>query len=72
MSSAQHIADRWRDAVSPGSPPYASDDLDLLPRDISLDFPLNGAFRGLNAPDDKAPGIIFFVSLLFSPISLFH
>ena len=34
---AQHIVDRWRDAVSPGSPPFASDDVDLLPCDISLD-----------------------------------
>ena len=29
--AAQHIVDRWHDAVSPGSPPSASDDLvDLL------------------------------------------
>ena len=27
---AQHIVDRWRDAVSPGSSPSASDDFDLL------------------------------------------
>ena len=33
----QHIVDRWRGAVSPGSLPSASDDLDLLPWDISLD-----------------------------------
>ena len=45
---AQHIFDRWRDAVSPGSPPFASDDVDLLPCDISLDFPFRGAYRGLN------------------------
>ena len=47
---AQHIVDRWRDAVSLGSPPFASDDLDLLPCDISLDFPFRGAYRGLNVP----------------------
>ena len=47
---AQHIVDRWRDAVSPDSPPCASDDVDLLPCDISLDFPLRGAYRGLNVP----------------------
>ena len=47
---AQHIVDRWRDAVSPGSPPFASDDVDLLPCDISLDFPFRGAYRGLNVP----------------------
>ncbi len=51
---AQHINDRWRDAVSPGSPPFASDDVDLLPcdisYDISLDFPFRGAYRGLNVP----------------------
>ncbi len=48
----QHIVDRWRDAVSPGSPPFASDDVDLLPCncDISLDFPFRGAYRGLNVP----------------------
>ncbi len=47
---AQHIVDRWRDAVSPGSPPFASDDeqtVDLLPCDISLDFPFRGAYRGV-------------------------
>ena len=46
----QHIVDRWRDAVSPGSPPFASDDVDLFPFDISLDFPFRGAYRGLNVP----------------------
>ncbi len=35
---AQHIVDRWRDAVSPGSPPFASHDVDLLPCDISREF----------------------------------
>ena len=34
---AQQIADRWYDAVSPGSPPSASDDLDLHPCDVSLE-----------------------------------
>ena len=44
-AEAQHIVDRWRrDAVSPTTPPYASDDLDLLPGDISLGFPFRGAF----------------------------
>ena len=47
---AQHIVDRWRDAVSPGSTPFASNDVDLLPCDISLDFPFRGAYRGLNVP----------------------
>ena len=47
---AQHIVDRWRDAVSPGSSPSASDDLDLLPCDISPDFPFRGAYRGINVP----------------------
>ncbi len=47
---AQHIFDRWRDAVSPSSPPFASGDVDLLPCDISLDFPFRGAYRGLNVP----------------------
>ncbi len=47
---AQHIVDRWRDAVSPGSPPFASDDVDFRPCDISLDFPFRGAYRGLNVP----------------------
>ncbi len=48
---AQHIVDRWRYAVSPGSPPFASDDIDFLPCcDISLDFPFRGAYRGLNVP----------------------
>ncbi len=41
---AQHIVDHWRDAVSPGSPPFASDDVDLLPCDISLDFPFRRPF----------------------------
>ena len=48
---AQHIVDLWRDAVSPGPPPlppFASDDVDLLPCDISLDFPFRGAYRGRN------------------------
>jgi hypothetical protein len=27
---ALHIVDRWRNAVSPGFPPFASDDVDLL------------------------------------------
>ncbi len=45
-----NIVDRWRDAVSPGSPPLASDDVDLLSCDISLDFPFRGAYRGLNVP----------------------
>ncbi len=47
---AQHIVNRWRDAVSPGSPPFASEDVDLLPSDISLDFPFRGAYRGLYVP----------------------
>ena len=43
---AQHIVDRWRDAVSPGSSPSpsASDDFDLLPCDISPDFLCRGAY----------------------------
>ena len=47
---AQHIVGRWRDAVSPGSSPSASDDFDLLPCDISLDFLYRGAYRGNNVP----------------------
>ena len=47
---AQHIVDRWRDAVSPGSSPSASDDFDLLPCDISPDFLYRGAYRGNNVP----------------------
>ncbi len=31
------------------NPNNASDDVDLLPCDISLDFPFRGAYRGLNA-----------------------
>ena len=47
---AQHIVDRWRDAVYPGSSPSASNDFDLLPCDISLDFLNRGAYRGINVP----------------------
>ena len=47
---AQHIVDRWRDAVSPGSSPSASNDFDLLPCDISPDFLYRGAYRGINVP----------------------
>ena len=47
---AQHIVDRRRDAVSPGSSPSASDDFDLLPCDISPDFLYRGAYRGNNVP----------------------
>ena len=47
---AQHIVDRWRDAVSPGSSPSASVDFDLLPCDISPDFLYRGAYRGINVP----------------------
>ncbi len=36
---AQQIYGRWRDALSPDSPPLVSDYLDLLPCDIALDFP---------------------------------
>jgi len=46
---AQHINDQWRDAVSPGSSPFASDDFDL-PCDISPDFLYRGAYRGNNLP----------------------
>ncbi len=44
--SAQHIVGRWRDTVSPGSPPSALDDLGLLSCDISL----ISRYRGLNVP----------------------
>ena len=47
---AQHIVDRWRDAVSPGSSPSVSNDFDLLPCDISPDFLYRGADRGINVP----------------------
>ena len=47
---AQHIVDRRRDAVSPGSSPSASYDFDLLPCDISPDFLYRGAYRGNNVP----------------------
>ena len=47
---AQHIVDRWCDAVSPGSSPSASDDFDLLPCDISPDLLYRGAYRGNNVP----------------------
>ncbi len=46
----QNIVDRWRDAFSPGSPPFALDDVDLLRCDISLGLPFRGAYRGLNVP----------------------
>jgi hypothetical protein len=36
-------------AVSPGSPPYALDYLNLLPHNNSLDFTFHGAYR-LNVP----------------------
>ena len=45
---AHHIFDRWCDDVSPGSPPSASDDLDLFPCDISLDFPFRSTYRDHN------------------------
>ena len=65
-----YIVDRWRDAVSPGSPPFASDDVDLLPCNISLDFPFHVTYRGLNVPGAKAPGIktapLFFLFLAFA------
>jgi len=54
---AQHIVDRWRDGVSPGSSPSASDDFDLLPCDISLDILYRGVYREIDVP---SPGIIFF------------
>ena len=47
---ALHIVDRWRDDVSPGSSPSASDDFDLLPCNISPDFLYRGAYRGNNMP----------------------
>jgi hypothetical protein len=59
------LSDRWRDAVFPGSPPSASDDLDFLPCDISLDFSFRGADRGLNVPSASVPGTII------APLSLF-
>ena len=50
-----NIVDCWRDAVSPGSPPLASFEVDHLPCDTSLDFPFHAAFRGL-----RVPGVIKF------------
>jgi len=47
---AQHIVERWRDAVLPGSSPSDSDNFDLLPCDISPDFLYRGAYRGINVP----------------------
>ena len=46
------IVDRWRDAVPPGSPPYASDDLVLISSSLwhlPLNFPFRGVYHGLNA-----------------------
>ena len=43
---AQHIVDRWRDAVSCSSP-SASNDFYLLPCDISPDFLYREAYRAL-------------------------
>ena len=40
-----YIFDGWHDAVSPDSPPFASNDVDLLPCDISLDFPVRCAYH---------------------------
>ena len=54
----QQIVGRWRDAISPGSSPSASDDIDLLPRDIPAFF-FRGAYRGINVSGAKAQGIIF-------------
>jgi len=50
LSKVNTAVDRWRDAVSPGSSPSASDDFDLLPCDISPDFLYRGAYRGNNVP----------------------
>jgi len=58
---AQRSVDRWRDAVSPGSSPTASDDFGLLPCDISPDFLYRGAYHGIDAPGSKAPDTIFFL-----------
>jgi hypothetical protein len=47
---AQLIADRWRDAVSIGPSPSASDDRDLLSCNNSPDFSFRSAYRGINVP----------------------
>jgi len=57
----------WRDAVSPGSSPSASDDFDLLPCDISPDFLYRGAYRGNNVPG--ALSTWFYFPLLAYAIS---
>ncbi len=54
---------RWRDAddaVSPGFPPFASDDLDLLPCGISLDFRSAVLIAASNASAQALRTIIFF------------
>ncbi len=44
----QRTVDRWRDAVSSGFPTFASDDLDLYPFSMILDFPFRAAYYSLN------------------------
>ncbi len=48
---AQHIVGRWRNAVSPGSPPSVSENLVLLPCDFSTLISRSTVLsRGLNVP----------------------
>ncbi len=50
---------------TPGSPPSGSDDLDLLPCGISLDFPFRSSYRGLNVTgtEELCNIIIYFFFL---------
>jgi len=56
---AQHIFDRWRDTVSSDPSPSASENFDLLPCDIPLDFLFRSAHRVIDVPGAQAPYTIF-------------
>ncbi len=68
-------ADDARVSKPPTKPPddprvsFASDDPNLLPCDIYLDFPFRGAYRGLNVPGALAHGTIIAPPDSFMPLA---
>jgi hypothetical protein len=52
---AQHIVDRWRDAVS--NRPAAPADIEHTADEFHSDNPHRGGYHGMHFPGAKAPGI---------------